>query len=137
MNKRTNLHILMASLFLATAAASPAVAGNVYAGMSPLAQETAENVIYTLENSGYTIVSIRRTLLRRLHITAANGAQTREVVVSRTTGEIKRDSVMQIASAQDSNTFNGGGDDDNARTASDGDKDKASTADDVENGEVN
>ena len=104
MIKRTKLHILCASLFLAVAVASPAAAGNIYSGMSPIAQETAENVITTLETSGYTIVSVKRTLLRRLRITAANGAHTREVIVSRSTGEIRRDSVFLVASADDSNT---------------------------------
>ncbi|MGI9220936.1 MAG: hypothetical protein ACR2QS_07870, partial [Woeseiaceae bacterium] len=97
MIKLVKLYVLWTTLFLAIATANPAAAGDVYSGMSDTAQQTAENVIDTLESSGYKVVSVKRTLLRRLRITAVNGAHTREVVVTRTSGMIKRDKVIKVA----------------------------------------
>ncbi|MGI9220938.1 MAG: hypothetical protein ACR2QS_07880 [Woeseiaceae bacterium] len=116
MSNRNRLPVLCTSLFLALAVANPAAAGDVYAGLSPNAQQTAENVIETLETNGYRIVSVKRTLLRRLCITADNGAYTREVIISRSTGEIKRDLGFQIATATGSTSGIIQDDDDAKRT---------------------
>jgi len=55
-----------------------------------------QNVISDLRSDGYKIVKVSRTLLGRIRILARNKVHTREVVVSRTTGEIKRDVVRAI-----------------------------------------
>ena len=48
-----------------------------------------------LEQSGYRIVSITRTMLGRIRITARSGRHEREVIVSRSTGEVLRDMITK------------------------------------------
>jgi hypothetical protein len=61
-----------------------------------VAQQTYLDVMANLESAGYTIVETKRTLLGRVKILAENSVHLREVVVSRATGEVKRDEVIRI-----------------------------------------
>jgi hypothetical protein len=57
-----------------------------------MAQPVAyEDVVAALEAEGYTIVSVETTFLGRTKILAQNGKYFREIVVSSSTGEVKRD----------------------------------------------
>lgn len=58
------------------------------------AQPTYVAVVANLQSEGYTIVSIKRSLLGRYMILARNKTEVREVVVSSSTGEIKSDMVV-------------------------------------------
>ena len=61
-----------------------------------VAQQTYVDVIANLEAAGYTVVETKRTLLGRIRIRARNAVHLREVVVSRATGEVKRDEIVEI-----------------------------------------
>ncbi len=54
------------------------------------------DVIAQLEANGYTLSSVERTLLGRMKITAQNRVHVRELVVSRSTGEVMRDTVVRL-----------------------------------------
>jgi hypothetical protein len=58
------------------------------------AQPTYLAVVASLQSDGYTIVSVKRSLLGRYMILARNRTEVREVVVSSSTGEIKSDMVV-------------------------------------------
>jgi hypothetical protein len=55
------------------------------------AQETVDQVTRRLEQQGFTVVAVERTLLGRVMIRAENERETREVVIDPATGEILRD----------------------------------------------
>lgn len=57
---------------------------------------TRADVVAALEASGYTVTEIRTTLLGRLRIVARNGEHRREVVMSRATGEILSDRIVEV-----------------------------------------
>lgn len=59
-----------------------------------LAQSSYVDVISALKQSGYTVLKVERTLLGRVRILAKNHEHLREMVVSRTTGEVKRDVIV-------------------------------------------
>lgn len=52
-----------------------------------------DEVVWLLRSEGYEVTEISRTLLGRIRIEATNGAFDREVIISRSTGEIRYDSV--------------------------------------------
>lgn len=52
-------------------------------------------VLDVLENTGYTLVELRRTWLNRILIRARNAQHLREIVISRSTGSILRDVVVE------------------------------------------
>lgn len=54
------------------------------------------DVIAQLESSGYTLDSVEKTFLGRMKITAHNRAHVREMVVSRSTGEIMHDAIVKV-----------------------------------------
>ena len=58
------------------------------------AQPTYVSVVASLQSEGYTIVSVKRSMLGRYMILARNRTEVREVVVSSSTGEIKSDMVV-------------------------------------------
>lgn len=58
-------------------------------------------VIFNLENDGYRVVEMTTTLLGRVRIVARNKIHLREIVVSRATGEIKSDIILQIFAVAD------------------------------------
>lgn len=75
-----------------------------------VAQNSHLDVIAQLEAVGYTILDTKTTLLGRIHIYAKNDAHVREVVVSRWTGEVKYDLIVEtFADADTSNGATAGG----------------------------
>ena len=55
----------------------------------------ADGVAIALDMQGYEIVSESRTMLGRIRIVARNHLHEREIVISPTTGEVKRDVVTR------------------------------------------
>lgn len=53
------------------------------------------DVLRALENQGYRILSVRETLLNRILIRADNPLHLREIIVSRTHGQILRDIALE------------------------------------------
>lgn len=80
MNRRMFLSRLGAGL--AAAALAPGLAR---------AEAPVDAVVRQLESFGYRDVSVRRTLLGRMRITARRGDTEREIVLDPRTGEILRD----------------------------------------------
>lgn len=60
------------------------------------AQPAYQVVIAGLQADGYKILWVRRSFLGRYRIQASNAMHLREVVVSRTTGEILRDAILTV-----------------------------------------
>jgi hypothetical protein len=58
---------------------------------------TIDDVIAQLQNSGYQVEDISRTLLGRIRVVASDGQTRREIVMSRATGEIFQDRLSQIS----------------------------------------
>lgn len=54
---------------------------------------TLDDLLIQLQNAGYSIDDITRTFLGRIRVLASDATTTREVVMSRTTGEIFSDVV--------------------------------------------
>lgn len=75
------------------------------AGTLALAQNRSYlDVVASLEAEGYVIKDIQTTWLGRIKILAASRANLREVVVSRTTGEIMSDVIVEIYAQGDGAT---------------------------------
>lgn len=53
------------------------------------------DVLEALDSEGYTIVSVTDTLLNRVKIRARSSQHLREIVVSRASGQILRDAVIE------------------------------------------
>ncbi|AQS50104.1 hypothetical protein BMG03_19515 (plasmid) [Thioclava nitratireducens] len=60
-----------------------------------VANATYLKVIQSLKAQGYAIQRVSRTFLGRYQILARNRTQLREVIVSSSTGEIKRDAIIK------------------------------------------
>lgn len=58
---------------------------------------TPEMISAALEDQGYTIASITRTLLGRLRVIASKGLIWREVVLDLSTGQILRDYAVEFS----------------------------------------
>ncbi|MBT8425379.1 MAG: hypothetical protein HKP29_03415 [Silicimonas sp.] len=93
---------------VATATPSAAAVANAGAAASFLIAVSAQSyveVIGMLEESGYRVTGMKSTLLGRIKILAQNREHLREVVVSRSTGEIKSDRIIRVfASGSDGDT---------------------------------
>ncbi|MEM9975623.1 MAG: hypothetical protein AAF771_15705 [Pseudomonadota bacterium] len=74
-----------------TLAATVLITG--FATGAPAQDVDTDDVIWLLQSEGYEVTEISRTLLGRIRIAATNGAFDREVIISRTTGEIRYDGV--------------------------------------------
>ncbi|MDD7971009.1 hypothetical protein [Roseinatronobacter alkalisoli] len=61
---------------------------------------SADDVIVHLQEAGFTIHAVTRTFLGRVRIKASNETTTREIVVSRSTGEILSDLVRARAESE-------------------------------------
>lgn len=93
----------LAAVIAALGAGSPALAQQPKApgAAAPagaemqLAQRTYADVIVGLENSGYEVVEMTTTFLGRARIVARSPEHLREVVVSRSTGAIKSDVILE------------------------------------------
>ena len=70
---------------------APAQEAQVYLANASLQQTISAQ----LSAQGYQVVEIRRTLLGRVQFIAVRGTAIREVIVSRSTGEILRDVTME------------------------------------------
>lgn len=57
------------------------------------------DVIEALEANGYVLLSVRETLLNRVRIRARNALHLREIVISRASGSILRDVVLETYAA--------------------------------------
>lgn len=77
------------------------------AGGAPAQQLGTQDVIWLLRSEGYEITEVGRTWLGRIRIEATNGANDREVIISRSTGEIRYDQVYSKL-PQASKTADGG-----------------------------
>ena len=64
-------------------------------------QQTYLDVMANLEAAGYTVIETKTTFLGRVQITARNAAHLREVVVSRATGEVKSDVILETFATGD------------------------------------
>lgn len=93
--------ILLAATAIATSA------GGAYAGQTSMptgphlliAQQNYIDVVGMLEGTGYRVVDMKSTFLGRIRIRAKNREHMREVVVSRSTGEIKSDQIIKVFAA--------------------------------------
>lgn len=63
--------------------------------MVEYAGEKAAEVIAQLQAAGYQVVDVSKTLLGRIKVTVQNEVHTREIFISRATGEIKQDVVVE------------------------------------------
>lgn len=89
------------ALALGSAGATPADAAASGARAAPperviLARQSYTDVIAGLERNGYRVVSMSSTMLGRVKILAQNRVHLREIVVSRSTGEIKHDVILKV-----------------------------------------
>jgi hypothetical protein len=83
-------------------AQSADVSANANAGLTLVAQQqTYLDVMANLEAAGYTVVETKTTFLGRVQITARNAAHLREIVVSRATGEVKSDVILETFATGD------------------------------------
>lgn len=83
-------------------AQSADVSANANAGLTLVAQhQTYLDVMANLEAAGYSVVETKTTFLGRVQITARNAAHLREVVVSRATGEVKSDVIVETFATGD------------------------------------
>jgi hypothetical protein len=64
-----------------------------FAGMAK-AEPLTDEVIRTLQRSGYGNIQVQRTWLGRLRAIGSNGSKTREIIVNGRTGEVLRDVVI-------------------------------------------
>ncbi|GLQ15859.1 hypothetical protein [Maritalea porphyrae] len=119
MTRKIVIAAMSATLLGSTFLSAPAVAQDASASANAnasaqltfdVAQNSHLDVIAQLEAVGYTILDTKTTLLGRIHIYAQNNVHVREVVVSRWTGEVKYDLIVEtFADAETSNGATAGG----------------------------
>jgi uncharacterized membrane protein YgcG len=68
--------------------AQPAISGSFQSQFAIAASQAHLAVIQMLKENGYSVVSIKRTFLGRAKVTVTNNLHTREIIVSRSTGEV-------------------------------------------------
>ena len=66
---------------------------------APAAGETVEEMIHILESDGFVVTDVGRTFLGRIRIEAVADGLVREVILSRSTGEIRQDAVFRQRAA--------------------------------------
>ena len=108
MKCRKMRHTAMLAIMLAAGPASMALAqsadvsASANAGLTLVAQQqTYLDVMANLEAAGYSVVETKTTFLGRVQITARNATHLREVVVSRATGEVKSDVILETFATGD------------------------------------
>lgn len=94
--KKAHLAVLVAAGFCTFAAPASATSLNGFPVVAGFAAQNYTLVIAMLEDTGYRVTSMKSTLLGRLKIRAQNREHIREVVVSRSTGEIKSDRIVKV-----------------------------------------
>ena len=89
--------VLLAAALVATVPPTSALALDARAmpAMFVLAAQSYVDVIEMLESAGYRVNGMKTTFLGRVKIQAQNRQHLREVVVSRSTGEIKSDRIIR------------------------------------------
>ncbi len=80
------IRLLTSTILVAALWQTPALAGS----------DIADPVVEQIEADGYTVSDVTRTWLGRIVITAVKGANLREVVLNRTTGEVLRDRLFPM-----------------------------------------
>jgi len=75
------------------------VQGQAQVGFDLAQARSADDVIVQLREAGFTVNAVTRTFLGRVRIEASNETTVREVVVSRSTGEILSDRLSARAEA--------------------------------------
>ena len=63
--------------------------------------ETVADMLRTLESEGFVVTDIGRTFLGRIRIEAVSDGYVREVILSRSTGEIKQDAIFRQRAPSD------------------------------------
>jgi uncharacterized membrane protein YgcG len=87
------------AIFVLSAVGGPALAQSQgVTGDSTRVDGQQPSVAAQLAEQGYEVVETGRTLLGRVRIVAERDGQIREVVVSRSTGEVMRDAMLGEAS---------------------------------------
>ena len=84
-------YILSLIVTFVTLATAPVSAASIAAPLLALSAQTHVDVVSALRANGYEVTSVARTFMGRVKIIAIKNGQTREVVVSRHTGEVKSD----------------------------------------------
>lgn len=105
MTHRRNISAAAAVVLTAVALSAPVSAqannaeasGNERASVR-LADAIYVDVIKSLEEDGYNVTKVTRTFLGRFRILARDATRLREVIVSSSTGEIKRDAIIETFS---------------------------------------
>jgi len=78
--------------------------------LAALAGDDAARIVRELAASGYRVTEIRRSFLGRIRLILENDEFEREIVISNSTGEIKRDTVVsRVGAANGGNGQTGGG----------------------------
>ncbi|MBY6152688.1 hypothetical protein KUV47_05635 [Vannielia litorea] len=93
--------ICAATVVVGALGVAPADAGRSGVTAAPegaviLARQSYTDVIANLEGDGYRVVKMTSTMLGRVKIIAQNKVHLREIVVSRSTGEIKHDVILKV-----------------------------------------
>jgi len=91
-----------------TAMPQQRLADMVTVDMHVVQSRTLEDVIFQLQTAGYEIEDITRTFLGRLRVVARNDGTRREIIMSRSTGEIFSDTVSVISTAPATGAGNAG-----------------------------
>ncbi len=86
-----------------TSLIKPLVAAIVLLG-TPAGAESVPQVIRALKGQGYKVTDVSRTWLGRIRIEAVRENVIREIVMSRSTGEIKQDALFERGAAQSDTT---------------------------------
>jgi hypothetical protein len=93
---------VLADTNAAASATASATASAALSGSFNVAQiQTYLDVVAQLEQRGYSVIAIERTLLGRMKVRARNEAHLRELVVSRHTGEVMHDIIVQVYAEND------------------------------------
>ena len=90
------LGMIMPGAGKAQPVSDPARTATIQTAGFKVAQQTYSDVIAQLQDVGYRIVEVKSTFLGRIRILARNKVHLREVIVSRSTGEIKRDVILEL-----------------------------------------
>jgi hypothetical protein len=67
---------------------------------TPAGADSVRQVIQALQGQGYNVTEVSRTWLGRIRIEAVRGNAVREIVMSRSTGEIKQDALFERGAAK-------------------------------------
>lgn len=102
---RRLVSVLATALIVASTPISAIAASSAGSPMVlSIAAQTYVDVIGMLESAGYRVKGMKTTLLGRVKILAQNREHLREVVVSRSTGEIKSDRIVRVFAQQEGNS---------------------------------